>query len=144
VIEPCAAQVERDDMIKLDILHAALRWWRACLDPSHGFICPMKRAPSSNVANSTPGPLVGSITRVSELEIIGRWHASIMAHPRRSSEAPIYLPRGFGSASEAHCPARLGPGGAFFICENSPMRANLAYKPIFPRKRPPRDFEISK
>jgi hypothetical protein len=29
VVEPCAAQVERDDMIKLDILHAALRWWRA-------------------------------------------------------------------------------------------------------------------
>jgi hypothetical protein len=25
------------------------------------------------------------------------------------------FPRGLGSASEAHCPARLGPGGAFLL-----------------------------
>jgi hypothetical protein len=40
-------------------------------------------------------------------------HTRTMAHPRRRSEAPTYLfPRGLGSASEAYCPARLGPGGA--------------------------------
>jgi hypothetical protein len=35
------------------------RVWR------HGFICPMKRAASCNLANSARGPLVSSITRVS-------------------------------------------------------------------------------
>jgi hypothetical protein len=41
---------------------AKSQYGRAC---RHGFICPMKRAASSNVANSAPVPPVGSITRVS-------------------------------------------------------------------------------
>jgi len=44
-------------------------------------------------------------------------HDRIVAHARRRLEAPMHLfPRGLGSASEAHCPARLGSGGLF--CRN--------------------------
>jgi len=30
-----------------------------------------------------------------------------------------HFPRGLGSASEAYCPARLGPGGAFFVFQDA-------------------------
>ena len=64
------------------------------------------------------GPHTGSRldhSRQRELEIVSR-HARIVAYPRGLPEAPTYLfPRGLGSASEAQSPARLGPGGAFFV-----------------------------
>jgi hypothetical protein len=50
-------------------------------------------------------------SRRREPEIVSR-HARIVGYPRWLPEAPTYLfPQGLGSASEAHCPLRLGPGG---------------------------------
>ena len=60
-------------------------------------------------------------SRKGTLEIVRSCHDRIVAHARRRLEAPMHLfPRGLGSASEAHCPARLGSGGALLSqsCRN--------------------------
>src|SRR5215471_2481705 len=55
------------------------RAWR------HGFICPMKRAASCNVANAARGPLVRlDHARQREREIVSRWHAAL--RPTRAED----------------------------------------------------------
>jgi hypothetical protein len=62
------------------------------------------------------GPGVGSIVRVS-FSLKSRAGAMRALWPARADDLKhqCTLPRGLGSASETYCPARLGPGGAFFI-----------------------------
>jgi hypothetical protein len=52
-----------------------------------------------------------------------------LTYPRRRLEAPMYLPRGLGSASEAHCPARLVRAGPFLLLWQE-RRENRFCKPF--------------
>ena len=60
--------------------------------------------------------------RQRQLEIRCVRHARIVATRAGDPKHRCTSPRGLGSASEAHCPARLGPGGAFFVAVAQPLR----------------------
>ena len=69
-----------------------------------------KRAASSNVASSAPGPPVGTITRVRGSLKFGA--CAIPALWSTCADDLKHFPRGLGSASEAYCPhglVRAGP-----------------------------------
>jgi hypothetical protein len=77
---------------------------RAC---RNGLRRATKRAPSANVASSTPGPAVGSIFRVSRrLKLYSGAMPELCTAGANDLKHQSTFPPGLGSASEVDCPAR--------------------------------------
>jgi len=76
-------------------------------------------------------PEVGQQRLVPEVEQVEVGEADLVQFGDQMTGATVraaLLPRGLGSASEAHCAARLGSGGAFFVERRSIFVLHFACK----------------